>query len=149
MNIKNRFAFLAMLAISEGTHGHGDNGYNVCCGGELFHDYSTHPNQKVWIKSIGKFSTAAGRYQLLYRFWVTYKAQLHLPDFSPASQDKTALQLITECHALDDVDAGRFAEAIEKCKSRWASLPGAGYSQHENSLDKLQVAYVNAGGVVA
>jgi muramidase (phage lysozyme) len=149
MNIRNRFAFLQMISVSEGTFGHGDNGYNVVVGGEIFHDYSTHPNIKVDLPRLHIKSTAAGRYQIIYRFWVAYQVQLHLPDFSPASQDKIALQLITECHALDDVDAGRFADAVDKCKSRWASLPGANYGQHENALDKLQLAYTNAGGALA
>lgn len=149
MNIKNRFAFLTMIAISEGTYGHGDNGYNVVVGGDLFHDYSTHPNEKVWIKRIGKFSTAAGRYQVLYRLWVSYQRQLKLPDFGHDSQDKIALQLIKECHAIDDVDAGRFTDAVDKCRSRWASLPGAGYNQRENELSTLKQAYINAGGVIA
>jgi len=39
--------------------------------------------------------------------------------------------------------------AIDKCKNIWASLPGAGYGQHENSVDKLIAAYKAAGGVVA
>jgi muramidase (phage lysozyme) len=149
MNNKNRVAFLTMIATSEGTENiGGQQGYNVNVGGDLFHDYSTHPNHKEWIKSIGCFSTAAGRYQILYHYWLAYKTQLNLPDFSPKSQDLIAIQLIKECHALDDVDAGRFAIAVDKCKSRWASLPGANYSQHENKLAELEIAYVNAGGTI-
>ena len=37
---KNRKAFLDMIAHSEGTAGHGDDGYNVMVGGKLFDDYS-------------------------------------------------------------------------------------------------------------
>lgn len=144
----NRMAFLTAIAVSEGTEDRGDRGYNVIVGYDLFSDYSKHPNKKVWIERIGRFSTAAGRYQILYRYWKVYKSQLHLPDFGPDSQDLIALQLIRECHALDDVDAGRFAVAIDKCKSRWASLPGAGYKQKENNIGLLISAYLGAGGTL-
>ena len=146
MNQKNRDAFLTMIAVSEGTNDIGDHGYNVVVGGSLFDDYSDHPRKKVWIERIDNFSTAAGRYQILARYYDHYKKALNLPDFSPGSQDKIAMQLIRECKALDDIDAGRFKAAVAKCKSRWASLPGAGYGQHENKIDKLELAYTNAGG---
>lgn len=94
-------------------------------------------------------STAAGRYQILERYFDAYRVQLNLPDFGPASQDAIAVQLIRECRALADIEAGRFDAAIRKCASRWASLPGAGYQQHENRLDDLRTAYVAAGGSLA
>jgi muramidase (phage lysozyme) len=147
--INNRKAFLTMISVSEGTDGHGDNGYNVIVGGALFHDYADHPRVSVDLPRLRIKSTAAGRYQVLAKYFDAYKKQLKLPDFSPESQDKIALQLIKECKALDDIDAGRFAQAVKKCKSRWASLPGAGYGQHENTLARLQLAYVDAGGSLA
>jgi len=146
---KNRKAFLDMLAISEGTAHLGDNGYNVIVGETLFHNYSNHPHQKVWIARIKDYSTAADRYQLLARYWAVYKVQLKLHDFSPASQDAVALQQIRECHALADIDVGNFDQAVKKCKRIWASLPGAGYGQRENSIHKLRLAYVKAGGSLA
>jgi len=145
----NLKAFLTMIAVSEGTAGIGDNGYNVIVGQALFRSYADHPRQRVFVKRINQYSTAAGRYQILAKYFDAYKKQLNLPDFSPDSQDKIAIQLIKECRALDDVNSGRFVQAVEKCRSRWASLPGAGYGQHENSLTALQSAYVNAGGVIS
>ena len=59
------------------------------------------------------------------------------------------MQLIRECKATADIEAGRIADAIHKCRSRWASLPGAGYGQHEQKLDKLIQVYKDAGGVMA
>lgn len=144
----NEKAFLDMIATSEGTIGLGDDGYNVIVGGGLFHDYSDHPRVKVAISKLGISSTAAGRYQLLMRYFDAYKERLGLADFSPASQDAIALQQIKECKALDDIDTGRFAEAVSKCAHIWASLPGAGYGQHENRLSRLQQAYVEAGGTL-
>ena len=144
----NEQAFLDMIATSEGTIGRGDNGYNVLVGGTLFNGYANHPHILVHLNATLS-STAAGRYQLLGRYYDVYKVQLGLPDFSPASQDAIAIQQISECHALGDINAGNFDSAVQKCAHIWASLPGAGYGQHENSLDTLRQAYVNAGGTLA
>ena len=142
-------AFLDTLASSEGTRGHGDDGYNVLVGGDLFHDYSKHPNVLVTLNKAGLKSTAAGRYQFLKRTWDALAAKLKLHDFSPASQDAGAVELIAERRATDDVRAGRFADAVAKCAPIWASLPGAGYGQRENALQSLQAAYIRAGGALA
>ena len=147
----NLKAFLDMIAVSEigkKLLRESDNGYNVKVGGTLFHGYEDHPRTVVKIRP-DLSSSAAGRYQILMRYFDVYKAQLGLPDFSPASQDKIAVQLIRECKALDDIEAGRFDEAVFKCRSRWASLPGAKYGQHENDINDLRLAYVQAGGVMA
>ncbi len=147
MNV-NRKAFLSMIAWSEiGSEllAKSDNGYNVLVGGELFHSYADHP-QKVIEWAPGKYSTAAGRYQILARYFRAYKITLHLTDFGYEAQDAIALQMIRECKALADIDAGRIETAIKKCASRWASFPGAGYNQHENKITKLLDAYIKAGG---
>ena len=66
----NQKAFLDMLAFSEGTIKFGDeNGYNVIVGGALFYDYSDHPRVLVDLPRLGIKSTAAGRYQLLARYY--------------------------------------------------------------------------------
>lgn len=145
---QNQKAFLDMIAYSEGTAGHGDDGYNVVCGGALFDDYSDHPRIMVNLPRLGIKSSAAGRYQLLARYYDVYKLQLKLPDFSPASQDAIALQQIKECHALDDIEGGHFCVAVDLCSHIWASLPGAGYGQRESKMENLKEAYINAGGVL-
>jgi muramidase (phage lysozyme) len=144
----NLQAFLDMIAVSEGTAGKGDNGYNVIVGGALFESYDDHPRKLVWLRP-GLASTAAGRYQLLKRYYDAYKKQLNLPNFSPLSQDLIAIQQIRERGALQDIEKGYISVAIDKVKNIWASLPGAGYGQHENKLDKLIAAYKDAGGTVA
>lgn len=150
---KNMKAFLDMLAYSEGTDNGRqkttNHGYDVIVGGSLFTNYSDHPRKLISLPKLGIKSTAAGRYQVLAKFYDAYKKQLHLPDFSPASQDAIAMHLIRECKANADIEAGRIADAIHKCRSRWASLPGAGYGQHEQKLDKLIQVYEDAGGAVA
>jgi len=144
----NLQAFLDMIAVSEGTAGKGDNGYNVIVGGALFESYDDHPRKLVWLRP-GLASTAAGRYQLLKRYYDAYKKQLNLPNFSPLSQDLIAIQQIRERGALEYIEKGYINIAIDKVKNIWASLPGAGYGQHENKLDKLITAYKDAGGTVA
>ena len=146
----NLSAFLDMIAWSEiGPEllAKSDNGYNVLVGSTpakplLFTVYVTHPR----IRNAKMNSDAAGRYQFMGRYWNFYQKQLHLPDFGPLSQDKWAIQLIRECKGLDDIEAGRFDIAVSKCASRWASLPGAGYGQHEHEIERLQAAYTAAGG---
>lgn len=145
----NQAAFLSMLAFSEGTAGKGDNGYNVIVGGELFHSYADHPRVKVYIRIIKDYSTCAGRYQIKASNYDAYKKMLKLTDFGPAAQDAIALQLIKECRAIPLIEAGKIEAAITACRSRWASLPGAGYGQPEHKMAPLVQAYKDAGGTVA
>lgn len=146
-----RKAFLDMLAWSEGTDKKGqptnNRGYDVIVGGSLFTDYSDHPRKLVTLNPKLK-STAAGRYQLLSRWWDAYRKQLGLKDFSPASQDAVALQQIKERRALELIDAGDIRQAIDRCSNIWASLPGAGYGQFEHKADNLIAKFKEAGGKV-
>lgn len=149
----NLKAFLNMLAWAEGTDNGkqptNNRGYDVIVGGKLFVDYKDHPRVAVDLPRLQIRSTAAGRYQILARYFDHYKKQLKLPDFSPASQDKIAIQLIKECGATGDIEAGRIVDAISKCRSRWASLPNAGYGQHEHTVSALTGVYSKAGGLLA
>lgn len=138
----NVAAFLSMIAYSEGTAG--PNGYRTLFGGGLFDSFADHPRIKV--RAGGYVSSAAGRYQILASTWDDVRGKLNLPDFSPASQDAAAVELIRERGALNDVKAGRLASAISRVAKVWASLPGAGYSQPERKLSALQQAFADAGG---
>lgn len=152
----NLKAFLDMVAWSEGTTRMpgSDDGYNVLVGSttsypSFFSSYADHPRVKVWLASLGVYSTAAGRYQLLERYFDVYKVQLGLPDFSAASQDAIAVQQMTERHAVQMVEAGNIGGAIQACSSIWASLPGNDYGQHQNAVDDLMAQYQAAGGATA
>ncbi|TYL43498.1 glycoside hydrolase family protein [Dickeya sp. ws52] len=160
-NSPNLIAFLDMLAFSEGTATHPltrNRGYDVIVTGidgkpEIFIDYHDHPFAngrpgKIFNKQ-GQRSTAAGRYQQLYRYWPAYKTQLKLQDFGPDSQDTLAIQLIRERNALEDIRQGRIASAINRCNNIWASLPGAGYGQREHNTARLLDIYQQAGGELA
>jgi muramidase (phage lysozyme) len=149
---KNQKAFLDMIAWAEGTSAIGsDDGYDVIVTSTpehpiLFTDYSTHPRREMDVKDAqGNLicrSDAAGRYQLMGRYFEPYKSQLGLADFSPASQDAIAIQQIKECHALDDIEASRIDDAIRKCAHIWASFPGANYKgQHGRDMGRMLATF--------
>lgn len=139
-------AFLDTIAHSEGTSTvkGSDDGYNVLVGGTLFASYAQHPLSSggIFLPSLGIYSTAAGRYQILFRNWITYKTRLRLKDFSPLSQDLIAYQLMKERGGiLNAIQNNDFPEAVHLAAPIWASLPGAGYGQHEMELAQLQTVY--------
>jgi muramidase (phage lysozyme) len=148
----NLKAFLDMLAYAEigpAMLADSDRGYDVIVGSvpgnvKKFRPYSDHP--RIYVERMN--STAAGRYQILKKNYDFYKRELGLKGFWPEDQDRIALRLISECGATFDIIAGRIAEAIHKCRSRWASLPGAGYGQPEKSIDRLVMVYRDAGGSI-
>jgi lysozyme len=147
MEQKNVGAFLWVVRVSEGTAD--SDGYSRLVGGGQFDSFDDHPRVLVYLPKLGINSSAAGAYQILRRTWDGVAGKLGLRDFSPASQDAAAIELIRQRGAWADVKAGRFAAAVDKCKKEWASLPGAGYGQRENSLTYLQSAYLKAGGSLA
>lgn len=154
---QNVTAFMDMVAVSEiGAEiladPRSDDGYKIIVGSTpkkliLMKDYEHHP--RLFITIDGERSSAAGRYQYIVRTWVGLVMKLHLPDISPISQDRACLELFRQRHALDAIKAGQFEEAVHLCRQEWASLPGAGYDQHENKIEYLQAAYQAAGGVIA
>jgi muramidase (phage lysozyme) len=146
-------AFLDLISWSEGTCLSPitkNNGYDVIVNGihgpSVLTDYSDHPfahGGSVQFKlNPPEYSTAAGRYQVLAHYFEVYKAQLKLPDFSPASQDQVALQQISERNSLHLIEQGKIAEAITACSSIWASFPGNNYGQGGgHTLDSLVAKY--------
>lgn len=151
----NVCAFLDVLAFAE-LHTpmlndpRTDNGYRVIVGSlpgnlNLMKSYEDHPRQLVRIRK-GLSSTAAGRYQILSRYWDHYRETLRLPDFGPLSQDRYAIQQLREQRALPLIQEGRITDAIARCANIWASLPGAGYGQHEHSLERLLYEFKRVQG---
>jgi len=158
----NTAAFLRMIRQAEGTAG--PDGYRTMFGHRLFYGFEDHPRDPMQFTN-GKgerlWSSAAGAYQFMavspipgggttkVDTWDRVKRKLGLEDFSPANQDRAAVELISEAGALNDVRAGRFDAAVNRVRRTWASMPGAGYSQPERSLEALRTAYLNAGGNLA
>lgn len=158
----NEAAFLKVIRHAEGTAG--VNGYRTRFGGALFSSMADHPRIAVQFtdkKGRRLWTSAAGAYQAMavspvpgggstkVNTWDRIKKKLGLKDFSQASQDAFAMELIREAGALPDVRAGRFADAIAKVRGIWASLPGAGYAQPEKSLPELAAVFQRSGGVFA
>lgn len=148
MNDPNTQAFLSMIRAAEGTSG--ADGYRTLFGGGLFDGYDDHPRKRVTARSgSGSItSTAAGAYQILAGTWDGIKSKLNLPDFSPASQDVAAVELIRRRGALGDVLAGRFAAAVKKCAGEWASLPGSPYGQPTISWNTAANLFASSGGTI-
>ena len=137
-------AFLRVIRRGEGTAD--DAGYRRLFGGQLFAGFADHPRIKV---TKGAYtSTAAGAYQALTSSWDETKRIMGLPDFSPPSQDRFAVGRIAARGALDDVIAGRFALAINKCAWEWASLPGSPYGQPTISMATAANVFAANGGAV-
>lgn len=160
---RNISAFLTVLQQAEGTAGRGDP-YRVCYGySHTIADMSDHPAVTgEWKGQVlsdnmcalagfgpGCVSSAAGAYQIIKGTWISLRNALGLPDFSAASQDAAAVELIRRRGALEDVKAGRFASAVTKCRNEWASLPGNYAKQGQRSLDTLAGWFSDAGGVTA
>lgn len=160
LNNPNMQAFLAMIRWAENKSASSDeNRYRTLYGSTLFDSMQDHPSNLGWPGvrlpdsycraagfNPGCKTTAAGAYQFLSNTWNDVKKVLRLPDFGPASQDAGAVLLIKRAGAMQDVLAGRFANAVAKVRKVWASLPGAGYGQPEQSLEQLRQIYANAGG---
>lgn len=159
----NLAAFLQAIGMSEGTANQ-PNPYAVCYAYKhTIQSFADHPavtgewkGEKLSDKMCkaaglgsGCVSTAAGKYQITKTTWAGLKRKLGLSDFSPASQDAAAIELLRQSGALEFAKAGNVAAAAAACRKIWASLPGAGYEQPERSLAWIQRQYTNAGGVLA
>lgn len=159
----NISAMLAAISAAEGTAGQPDP-YRVCFGySHTIQNLDNHPALSgEWMgKPLslamcagaglgpGCVSTAAGKYQMIRKTWVSARDKLGLPDFSPDSQDAAAVELLRQRGALGPLVRGDFAGAVAAARREWASLPGAGYGQGERSIAWLQRKFTDAGGVLA
>lgn len=149
----NVVAFLTLIAISEGTQPHAQSsaqnlGYDVIVSGvitgpERFTDFSRHPFAEGRPPKLIRrgppplYSTAAGRYQFLLSTWLGYQHRLRLPDFSPSSQDKAAMQQIADVGGIAPLMDGDIPAAIARCSGIWASLPGNHYHQGAHPVSWL------------
>lgn len=135
-------AFLALIGWSEGADY--DTIVTGVNGPQTFSDFSDHPfapqfnRPPVIVRRVPLLeSTAAGRYQLLYRYWKVYKGQLGLADYSPASQDAVAIQQMKERGAIALIGTGDIQGAINACSNIWASFPNNNYGQGGKSMAEL------------
>lgn len=160
----NVVAFLDTIAHSElgqlEARADTDGGYRVIVGSTpqrpiLFGSYADHP--RIAVMTAWGRSSAAGRYQIMavvegltaLDTWDWASRAAGVKDFSPEAQDRVAIELVRHRGSLDDVVAGRFDDAVQKCSREWASFPSAGYGQHENDINTLRVYYLASGGRIA
>lgn len=134
-------AFLHTIAVAEGTDS--PNGYRTQYTGAQFSSFRDHPRQVKCSRRYGKklCSDAAGRYQFLSPTWDRFAKKLGIRDFTPANQNRVALELIREKGALQDVKAGRFEIAASKVAPVWPSLRRFGNGSLEKSMPKLKQVY--------
>jgi muramidase (phage lysozyme) len=143
--------FLDLVAWAEGAD------YNTIVSGidgkHTFTDFSAHPfangRPPIVVNHHGLDSTASGRYQIRIVTWREVAAHLGLKDFSPASQDAAAIELLRRRHALDAIESGDIATAVRLCRQEWASLPGNEYGQGGKTLAALLDKYAGLEAVNA
>lgn len=147
---RNILAFLDAIAETEGTDNGRQptehNGYDVLVGGKLFTDFSRHPNILVTVNKAGLKSTAAGRYQLLYRYWHPYCVIVGRSDFQPETQDLIAIQQMKEKGCIPWLVEGNITEAVRRANRIWASLPESPYGQRTESWAAFRAIFESKGG---
>lgn len=145
-------AMLDVIIYAEGTGA----GYGTICFGEVMKaphnpeligkrnvtitDFSRHPNILVRLRSDAPpkdWSTAAGRYQFLYRTW----QGLNMPDFTPRSQDIGVVKKMQERDMIEPLLKDDFAKAVRNGNREWASFPGSPYGQPTKTLAQLEEKY--------
>jgi murein DD-endopeptidase MepM/ murein hydrolase activator NlpD/muramidase (phage lysozyme) len=109
----NMRAFLDTIAYGEGAN------YNTLVGGGTFPSYKDHP--RIFNSALD--SDAAGRYQFISTTWDGLKSQLGLADFTPANQDKAAVELIRQLGATSAIDSGDLDAAMDLLYNTWACFP--------------------------
>lgn len=92
---------------------------------------------------------AAGRPQFIPSTWAGLVRQYAFLDFSPPNQDAGFVALLIGRGALDDIIAGRFEQAVIKCRPEWTSLPGASESRGSWTMEKAKAFFILCGGAVA
>lgn len=145
--MRTRSQYQALLAVPEiraalDTIAWAEGGvsYNTLYGGGTFAG-NQHPNRLV--TAGGYTSSAAGRYQFLYRTWSNLAARLGLNDFGPVNQDIGAIYLIDERGQLNRLIAGDFEGMMKNLGCLWAALPYSTCNQRQRPLAQT-MQYYNA-----
>jgi muramidase (phage lysozyme) len=145
---KEQRAMLDAIAFAEGTRDQPNNGYKTLFGFGQFDDYSRHPDKVV--RSGRYASAAAGRYQFMPGTFSRLAKKLGLKDFSPASQDKAAIELAREYGVTQELLSkdGMSPRVSALLGRQWASFPGKtiGLDQPTKQLKSVQQAYQKSLG---
>jgi lysozyme len=144
-------AFLFTIRASEHRYPNdvtNDAAYHIFYGGKRFYNMTDHPVLTGELSPVplptnicaasglgpGCVSSAAGAYQFIKATWIRLRNKLQLPDFSPASQDLAAVQLLDDIGALKLVQSGDIEGALAKASKVWSSLPGSTAQQNPKTL---------------
>ena len=120
-------AFLKLIQYAENAQHEVDHPYQMLYGGGHFTNMMTHPNKKVsrW----GHSSTAAGAFFINKETYDEAVRHGVAHDFSEASQDAIAIDIIRRAGATSVIEAGNFDAAFAMLSRRWPSLPGGGQQE--------------------
>lgn len=99
------------------------------------------PNKLVHAATPELLSTASGRYQIILPTWREVSTKALVGTFSPQSQDRAALYLLTACGADKAILAGCLPLAFQLVTNIWASFPGNLFHQGGHSTDELIAQY--------
>jgi muramidase (phage lysozyme) len=104
-------------------------------------DFAQHPDISVKFRNNEpNISTAAGRYQFLFRTWQGFG----LPDFSPESQDIAAVILLKRRGAIQPLLDCDLPGAVSNAIGEWASLPASPYGQPTRAMTDFSNIYQDA-----
>jgi len=137
-------ALLDTIATTEGTRGHGEDGYNVTYAYHYFSSCQRHPDLDICAG--GYCSTAAGRYQFLYSTWTG----LGFATFHPDNQDRGGMKLVAGRGATVPtaraLTATEFVNTMDRISYEWASLPPGRYGQPSYSMSQTRDIYCRFAG---
>ncbi len=137
-NTINVKAFLKLIRYAEHKR-EDDDVYFYILGGKLkSYDTSSHPIQRL--NARGKCIDIAGAYHHNLKTWEDAYDKGIVTDFSPAAQDKLAINKMISKNALQYVEIGDVENAISRISTIWTALPGACNSKMEMSEAKLRFA---------
>jgi muramidase (phage lysozyme) len=145
--LKNPNVKAFLRVIRQGESNQENSAYTLINGGSHFTSFVDHPFGRLPTTKGGK---AAGAYQHLPSTWgdfVDWAAQQGSKvDFTPLYQDLGGVWCIAKRSALKDVLAGRFQQAVAKCRPEWTSLPGASENSGRYTMVKAEDLYKRFGG---
>jgi muramidase (phage lysozyme) len=132
------------IAYAEGTRGYSNDGYDVLFSYQLASSCQRHPNRCLTFGST--CSTAAGRYQFLYRTWSSVAQARNLGTFEPENQERGAAYLISTTRRVSvpqdrPMTATEFSNAMSKLSYEWASLPPGRYGQPNKTMTQMRSTY--------
>lgn len=134
-------AMLGVIRDAEGASRYADP-YRVAEGGKSTLSQLDTPEFRMWgfTDKTGKSdkSSATGAYQFLRGTWNDLQNRYGFKDFQPRTQDLAALALMKDAGAFPYIQRGDYMGALNKVRTIWASLPGAGYNQQERGREFLE-----------